>query len=66
MSIVFITGYGDVRASVKAMKGGAVDFLTKPVNDKELLGAIERAVTRARAARREQARTTDIRAASRR
>jgi FixJ family two-component response regulator len=38
-SIIFITGYRDVRASVKAMKAGAVDFLTKPVNDEELLEA---------------------------
>jgi FixJ family two-component response regulator len=60
-SIVFITGYRDVRASVKAMKGGAVDFLTKPVNDEELLSAIERAVARASAARREEDRVTEIR-----
>ena len=60
-SIVFITGYRDVRASVKAMKGGAVDFLTKPVNDEELLGAIERAVARASAARLEEDRVTEIR-----
>jgi FixJ family two-component response regulator len=60
-SIVFITGYRDVRASVKAMKGGAVDFLTKPVNDEELLGAIERAVARASAARREEDRIREIR-----
>ena len=60
-SIVFITGYRDVRASVKAMKGGAVDFLTKPVNDEELLGAIERAVARASAARLEEDRITEIR-----
>ena len=60
-SIVFITGYRDVRASVKAMKAGAVDFLTKPVDDQELLGAIERAVARASAARREEDRVTEIR-----
>ena len=60
-SIVFITGYRDVRASVKAMKAGAVDFLTKPVNDEELLGAIERAVARASAARREEDRITEVR-----
>ena len=60
-SIIFITGYRDVRASVKAMKGGAVDFLTKPVNDEELLGAIERAVARAGAARLEEDRITEIR-----
>ena len=60
-SIVFITGYRDVRASVKAMKGGAVDFLTKPVDDQELLGAIERAVARAGAARLEEDRVAEIR-----
>ena len=60
-SIVFITGYRDVRASVKAMKGGAVDFLPKPVNDEELLSAIERAVARASAARREEDRITEVR-----
>jgi FixJ family two-component response regulator len=46
MSIVFITGHGDVPMSVKAMKGGAVDFLTKPVDDKDLLEAIQRAVAK--------------------
>jgi FixJ family two-component response regulator len=60
-SIVFISGYRDVRASVKAMKAGAVDFLTKPVDDVELLGAIERAVARAGAARLEEDRVTEIR-----
>jgi len=60
-SIVFITGYRDVRASVKAMKGGAIDFLTKPVNDEELLAAIERAVARASAARREEDRVREVR-----
>jgi len=58
--IVFLTGYRDVRASAKAMKGGAIDFLTKPVNDQDLVDAIERAVTKARQARRERARTTEI------
>jgi FixJ family two-component response regulator len=58
--IIFISGYRDVHASVKAMKAGAVDFLTKPVGAEELLGAIERAVARARAARREEDRVTEI------
>jgi FixJ family two-component response regulator len=44
--IVFITGYGDVATSVKAMKFGAVDFLTKPVDEDELLGAVGRALRR--------------------
>ena len=61
-SIVFITGYGDVRTSVKAMQSGATDFLTKPVNDQELLGAIERAATLARLAQREQTAAAEIQA----
>jgi FixJ family two-component response regulator len=44
--IVFITGKGDVPTSVRAMKAGALDFLTKPVNDKDLLEAISRAEVR--------------------
>ena len=46
MAIVFVTGHGDISMSVTAMKGGAVDFLTKPVDDKDLLAAIEQAVAR--------------------
>jgi FixJ family two-component response regulator len=61
LSIVFITGYRDVPVSVKAMKGGAVDFLTKPVDEGTLLGAIEQAVARTLADRRQQARVTEIR-----
>jgi len=60
-SIVFITGYRDVRASVSAIKAGAIDFLVKPVNDQELLGAIERALTKAHQAERQHARVTEIR-----
>jgi FixJ family two-component response regulator len=48
LPIVFITGYGDIPTSVEAMKGGAVDFLTKPFNTKALLEAIARAMARAR------------------
>jgi FixJ family two-component response regulator len=44
--VVFITGHGDIAMSVRAMKAGAVDFLTKPFAAKELLGAIQRAVER--------------------
>ena len=47
LAIVFITGHGDIPMSVRAMKDGAVDFLTKPVLDSDLLGAIERAIARA-------------------
>ncbi len=60
LSIVFITGYRDVPVSVRAMKGGAVDFLTKPVDEGTLLGAIEQAVARTLADRRRQARLTEI------
>ena len=59
-SIVFVSGHGDVVGSVKAMKRGAVDFLTKPVDSRELLGAIERAVAKARTSQREQAGATDV------
>lgn len=47
LPIIFITGHGDIPMSVKAMKEGAVDFLTKPVKDKDLLRAIEQALARA-------------------
>jgi FixJ family two-component response regulator len=60
LSIVFITGYGDVRASVKAMKGGAVDFLTKPLDEGTLLAAIQQAVARTLEERREQARVAEV------
>jgi FixJ family two-component response regulator len=49
LSLVFITGHGNVPMSVEAMKGGAVDFLEKPVDDKALLAAIRRAAERSRA-----------------
>src|SRR5215471_8835272 len=50
ISIVFITGYGDVPTTVKAMKAGAVEFLTKPFGDEVLLGAIKQAVEGSRIA----------------
>lgn len=46
LSIIFVTGYGDVPKSVRAMKGGAVDFLTKPVEAEVLLQAVEQALAR--------------------
>jgi FixJ family two-component response regulator len=48
MPIIFITGYGDVPMTVRAMKAGAVEFLTKPFGEEELLGAIEAALDRSR------------------
>jgi len=61
LAIVFITGHRDVPVSVKAMKAGAVDFLTKPVDAETLLGAIRQAVARTLTDRRRQARVTEIR-----
>jgi FixJ family two-component response regulator len=55
--IVFITGHGDIPTSVQAMKAGAVDFLTKPVAEKDLLAAVDRAL--ARDATERQKRTAD-------
>ena len=52
MPIIFITGHGDVPMSVKAMKAGAVEFLTKPFRDDVLLDAIRGAIERSRDARR--------------
>jgi len=60
LSIVFISGFRDVPVSVKAMKGGAVDFLTKPVDESVLLAAIRQAVARTQADRRQLARVTDV------
>src|ERR1700737_316539 len=55
MPIIFITGYGDVPTTVKAMKAGAVEFLTKPFSDDVLLSAIGNALERSRAALDEEA-----------
>jgi FixJ family two-component response regulator len=49
--IIFITGYGDIPMSVRAMKSGAVEFLTKPFQDQDLLHAIHEALERDRVAR---------------
>ena len=54
MPIIFITGYGDVPMSVRAMKAGAIEFLTKPFKDDVLLDAIRQAMERSRAAQRRE------------
>src|ERR1700691_4698877 len=58
--IIFITGRGDVPSTVKAMKGGAVDFLTKPVDETVLLAAVELALQKDRSARLEASEQADL------
>jgi FixJ family two-component response regulator len=58
--IVFITGHGDIPTSVRAMKAGAVEFLTKPFGDRELLDAIAQAIERHRGVRRRQAEMDEL------
>jgi FixJ family two-component response regulator len=60
MPIVFITGHGDVPTSVKAMKAGALEFLTKPFRDSDLLDAIANAIERDRVARRRRAEVSEL------
>lgn len=59
--IVFITGHGDIPMSVRAMKAGAVEFLTKPFVDQDLLDGIQLAIDRNRAARSEEAGLRELR-----
>ena len=58
--VVFISGHGDVPASVQAMKAGAIDFLTKPIDAAKLLGAVRIALDRDRAAREQRAGQAEI------
>src|ERR1700692_4968900 len=59
--IVFITGHGDIQMSVRAMKAGAVEFLTKPFRDQDLLDAVQQAVDRDRAMRTQRAEVEEVR-----
>jgi FixJ family two-component response regulator len=61
LPVIFITGHGDIPMSVRAMKAGAVEFLTKPFHHQELLDAIHAAIERDRATRRETVLITDLR-----
>lgn len=61
MPIIFITGYGDIPTTVRAMKAGAAEFLTKPFSPEAILGAIRSALDRSRAELREQARLQVLR-----
>jgi FixJ family two-component response regulator len=58
--IIFITGRGDIPTTVRAMKAGAVEFLTKPFRDHDLLDAIGQAIERDQAARRQQAEMAEL------
>jgi FixJ family two-component response regulator len=58
--IIFITGHGDIPMSVKAMKAGAVDFLTKPFRDQDMLDAVSRAIEHDRKRRQGDRAVTDL------
>ena len=62
--IVFITGHGDIPTSVRAIKAGAVDFLTKPLKEADLIRAVHAAIAQDRIARVERAGLADIAAAA--
>lgn len=59
--IIFITGHGDIPMTVRAMKSGAIEFLTKPFRDQDLLDAIHQALDRDREARRQQSELGELR-----
>jgi FixJ family two-component response regulator len=58
--IIFITGHGDVPSSVRAMKAGAIEFLSKPFDDEELLHAIDAAISMDRSARRRRSELAEL------
>jgi len=60
LPIIFITGHGDIPMSVRAMKAGAVEFLTKPFRDQDLLDAIQQALERDRLARAQHADSSEL------
>ena len=60
--ILFVTGHGDIPMSVQAMKAGAVEFLTKPFRDQELIDAVQRALERDRAAAEQRSQVDRLRA----
>jgi FixJ family two-component response regulator len=61
LPIIFITGHGDIPMSVRAMKAGAVEFLTKPFHDQEMLDAIHAAIERDKQRRRQALVVTELR-----
>ena len=60
--IIFMTGHGDIPMTVKAMKAGAIDFLTKPFRDQDMLDAVAVAIERDRTRRREEKIVAELRA----
>jgi FixJ family two-component response regulator len=60
--IIFMTGHGDIPMSVQAMKAGAVDFLTKPFRDQDMLDAVAAAIERDRSRRKDEQRLSEVRA----
>ena len=60
--IIFMTGHGDIPMSVQAMKAGAVDFLTKPFRDQDMLDAVAAAIERDRSRRKDEQRASELRA----
>jgi FixJ family two-component response regulator len=60
--IIFMTGHGDIPMSVQAMKAGAVDFLTKPFRDQDMLDAVAAALERDRNRRKDEQQLSDLRA----
>jgi FixJ family two-component response regulator len=61
LPVIFITGHGDIQMSVRAMKAGAVEFLTKPFRDQDLLDAIQAAIARERVALEAELALVDLR-----
>jgi len=61
LPIIFITGYGDIPMSVRTMKAGALEFLTKPFHDQDLLDAIQQALERDRAVRHHWTEMAELR-----
>ena len=60
LPIIFMTGHGDIPMTVQAMKAGAVEFLTKPFRDQDLLDAIQQALDRDRAARKQRTQINEL------
>ena len=62
LPVIFISAHGDIPISVRAMKSGAIEFLTKPINEQQLLDAVQAGIERDRANRQDNALATELRA----